>query len=155
MVPSGGTPSRRTRAPRHELGKDVTMNGRPPESSYDSAQIRQNASSGADRRQFWFKPWVASSGLSPEQLVAHVRSELDSNGTWADYCELRMGGGPTAQIDLVEHDGEMWFRATGGFGLIVSAEYRTLEDALDMVQLFARVAWNVYEATTSHPFRTR
>ncbi len=131
------------------------MNDRPPESSYDSAQIRQNAASGADRRQFWFKPWVASSGLSSEQLVAHVRSELDSKGTWTDYCELRMGGGPNAQIDLVERNGEMWFRATGGFGLIVSAEYGTLEDALDMVQLFARLAWNVYEATTEHPFRVR
>ncbi len=66
-----------------------------------------------------------------------------------------MGGGPTAQIDLVEIDGETWFRATGGFGLTVSADYRTLEDALDMVQLFARLSWDVYEATTSHPFRFR
>ncbi|MGA2933416.1 MAG: hypothetical protein ABSE98_15200, partial [Acidimicrobiales bacterium] len=100
-------------------------------------------------------PWIDSSGLSPEQLVAHVRSQLDSEGTWTDYCELRMGGGPTAQIDLVEIDGETWFRATGGFGLTVSADYRTLEDALDMVQLFARLSWDVYEATTSHPFRFR
>lgn len=66
------------------------MNGRPPESSYDPAQIRDNVTSAADRRQFWFKPWIDSSGLSPEQLVAHVRSQLDSEGTWTDYCELRM-----------------------------------------------------------------
>jgi hypothetical protein len=131
------------------------MNERPPESAYDSTQIRRNAAEGADRRQFWFKPWVDSSGLSPEQLAAHVRSELDSKRTWTDYCELRMGAGPTAQIDLVERNGETCFRATGGFGLIVSAEYRTLEDALDMVQLFARLSWDVFEATADHPFRSR
>jgi hypothetical protein len=129
------------------------MSGRPPESSYDSAEIRRNAASAADSRQFWFKPWVESSGLSPDELAVHVRSELASKGTWADYCELRMGGGPTAQIDLVEINGETWFRATGGFGLIVTADYRTLEHALDMVQLFARISWDIYEATKAYPFR--
>jgi hypothetical protein len=64
-----------------------------------------------------------------------------------------MGGGPAAQIGLVEIEGETWFRATGGYGLTMSADYRTLEDALDMVQVFARLAWDVYEATADHPFR--
>ncbi len=79
-----------------------------------------------------------------------MRSELDAKGTWTDYCELKMGGGPNALVDLVEIDGETWFRATGGVGLFVSADNRSLEDALDMVPLFARISWDVYEATTTH-----
>jgi hypothetical protein len=54
--------------------------------------------------------WLDSSVLSPEQLAAHVRTELDSKGSWTDSCEVRYGGGPTARIDLVEIDGETWFR---------------------------------------------
>jgi hypothetical protein len=100
--------------------------------------------------------WLDSSVLSPEQLAAHVRTELDSKGSWTDSCEVRYGGGPTARIDLVEIDGETWFRATGGSGLAVSADYPTLEDApLDMVHLFAWLSWDVSEATETHSYRYR
>jgi hypothetical protein len=85
--------------------------------------------------------------------VANVRSELDSKALGTDCCELRMASGPNAQIDLVERDGERSFRAAGGIGLIVTADYRTLEDAVDMIHSFARLAWNVDETTTSHPSR--
>ncbi len=117
--------------------------------------MADSTSSAADRRQFWFKPWLDSSGLSPEQLAAHVRTELDSKGSWTDFCEVRYGGGPTARIALVEIDGETWFRATGGSGLAVSADYRTLEDALDMVHLFAWLSWDVSEATETRSYRYR
>jgi hypothetical protein len=133
-------------------GDNAFMQSRPPESSYDPELIQRSAASEADRRQFWFKPWIASSGMSPEQLAAHVRSALDAVGTWTDYCELRMGGGPTARIDVVEHKGEVSFQATGGIGLAITAKYQTLEDALDMVQLFARLSWDVAQAAADHPF---
>ena len=126
------------------------MSSRPPESAYDSKLIQQNVASNADRRQFWFRPWIKSSGLSPEQLAASVRSSLESTGTWTDVCELSMGGGPTVRIDLVERNGEVVYRATGGVWLKISAEYRTLEDALDMVHLFARLSDDVVTATRDH-----
>jgi hypothetical protein len=60
-----------------------------------------------------------------------------------------MASGPTARIDPVEIDGTIWFRTIGGIGSTVSADYSTLEDALDAVQLFARPAWDVAAAAPS------
>jgi hypothetical protein len=61
-----------------------------------------------------------------------------------------MGFGPTARIDLVEKEGSSYFRATGGIGLTISANYENLEDALDMVHLFARLSWDVHQVSWHH-----
>jgi len=52
-----------------------------------------------------------------------------------------------ARIDVVEFEGEQVFRATGGMGITISADYRSLDRALDMVALFARLVWQIDVAT--------
>ena len=119
-------------------------------SRYGQERLRpfeSHLAESADKRHFTFQPWDTH-GMTTQEVVAHVQSELNANGSWSAYGEMAMGGGMVARIDLVAHDGEPAFRATGGDIIATSASYRSLDRALDMVALFARLGWEMTVATS-------
>jgi hypothetical protein len=59
-----------------------------------------------------------------------------------------MGSGMVARIELVEVDGDPAYRATGGDVIKIQADYRSLDRALDMVALYAQLAWDIMVATS-------
>jgi len=96
----------------------------------------------ADCTDLTYRPW-RTYGVSADELVDHVRSVLDRDGAWWDYAEMSMGAGPTARIELIERDGVQTFLAIGGTHKEIRMEYRTLERALDMAVLFAKLDWEL------------
>jgi hypothetical protein len=102
----------------------------------------------ADKHAFTFRPWkLGGLGLTDEQLVSHVEEELAEQRFWTDYGEMAMGAGRQARIDLVETDGAVAYRVTGGFGVTIQGTYRNLERALDMAALFSSLEWDITVAT--------
>jgi hypothetical protein len=105
----------------------------------------------ADKHWFTYQPWDTFDTrheLSDQQLVDRVRLEIESNGYWSAYGEMAMGAGMVARIDLATVNGEAVFRATGGRLMKISATYRTLDRALDMAAMFAKLGWEMVEATS-------
>jgi len=73
-----GLPKRRISTQRD----DMTMNGRPSESSYDSAVIGRNAAREADRRQFWFRPCIAYEEEPGRRAKASTWTSMPGTTNW-------------------------------------------------------------------------
>jgi hypothetical protein len=119
------------------MNKDTSRHGSEKLTPFQKQLVRW-----ADRTDLTYRPW-RTYGVAADELVDHVRSVLDRDGAWWDYAELSMGAGPTARIELIERDGVQTFLAIGGPHKEVRMEYRTLESALDMAVLFAKLGWEL------------
>ncbi len=96
-----------------------------------------------------YRPWkLGGEELGNEDLVRHVRGELEDQGSWSDYGELAMGAGPSVRIDLSDVGGHPTYRVVVGGGITIQAEYRSLERALDMAALFADLTWDIIGSTS-------
>jgi len=103
----------------------------------------------ADKHGFTVRPWETY-GLTDEQLIAHVQSAIAAHGYWSAYGELAMGGGMQVRIEAMKINGQELFRATGGDLITITADYRSLDRALDMVALFGRrrIGWDMTVSTS-------
>ena len=111
--------------------------------------FRRHLADNAGKHAFTFRPWKEGGRkLTDEQLTALVQSEISAHGVWSDYGEMAMGAGMVARIELVEVDGAPAYRATGGDVIKIQADYRSLDRALDMVALYAQLAWDIVVATS-------
>lgn len=93
----------------------------------------------------WTAPTCRRRSGLPEWLPTDpvVSRVLSVRKEWSFYSELRMASAPTGAIRLHQRSGQTVYRVRAGKTYSITADFKTLEAALDAVQLAATVEWDM------------
>jgi len=95
-----------------------------------------------DPDQFRQKPWQEDQ-ISPSALKRQIERAIEQHGCWDTYGELRMGAGPVVRIEPVDGDTERSYLVNAEYGVAISGEFQTLDQALGWLSSFARFVWDL------------
>jgi hypothetical protein len=109
-----------------------------------------------DPDQFRLIPWQATR-ITPQEFRDQIEQAFRQHGYWDTYGEMAMGGGPIVRIEPMEGTGGKSYRASAEFGVTISAEAESLDQALELLSVFASLVWDLaasgLEGVVWHPGR--
>jgi hypothetical protein len=95
-----------------------------------------------DSDRFRHQPWQQGR-ITYEALLEQIEQSFQQHGYWDTYGELRMAAGPFVRIEPVDGEKEDTYLVTADFGIMVRAEYKTIDRALAMLSVFASLVWDL------------
>ena len=101
-----------------------------------------------DSGRFRGKLWQEER-ITAEALIAQIDESIQQLGYWDTYGELRMGAGPIVRIEPVDTPGGQDYIATATWGVTLAGRYKSLEQALGMLSVFASLAWDLVQGVGS------
>jgi hypothetical protein len=99
----------------------------------------------ADPEQFRYRPW-SPPGLSQEAFRSQVADALEESGHWEITGEMRMGAEPLVRITKEYRMDQTVIHVSVSYGITMSADCRSIEDALRLGALFANLVWEIFNA---------